>query len=387
MKQSLHSLVFTCIAALVLTGCRHDGAAPAGSVHGPEAIPVRTATVTNVAWDKTVSIVGTLYPKDEATIGAQVEGSIEATLVDFGDRLTNEQDMAFIDTGSYQARLDQAAGNLTRAEATLANARKNFERITELKKGNIASASDFDQAQAQLDQASAEVKAARGAEAVARLDVERSRVRAPFNCAVSQRMVGRGDFVGIGSPLFHVVNDSVLKFIFQVPERYGSYVQKKLPVTFSVDNYPGETFTGNVYLISPSVSMVTRAFGVGALVTNLDFRLKANTYARGWLVLEQGAPTSVVPVDAVVSFAGVTKVFVIENGVARGRAVSLGRIRDGMQEILKGLAPGESVVVSGQTKLSDGAAIVVQGVESPGRPAKPALAKLETTNTTGHGRR
>jgi membrane fusion protein (multidrug efflux system) len=386
MKQSFYSLLVACIAAFALTGCRHDAAAPA-AVHGPEAIPVRVANVTNVAWDKTVSIVGTLYPKDEATIGAQVEGSVETTLVDFGDRLTNAQDMAFIDTASYQARLDQAGGNLTRSEATLANAQKNFERITQLRKGEIASASDFDQAQAQLDQAQAEVKAARGAEAVARLDVERSRVKAPFNCAVSQRMVGRGDFVAIGSPLFHVVNDSVLKFIFQVPERYGSYVQKKLPVTFSVDNYPGETFTGNVYLISPSVSLVNRAFGVGALVTNLDFRLKANTFARGSLVLERGAPTSVVPVDAVVSFAGVTKVFVVENGVARGRTVSLGRIRDGMQEIVQGLAPGESVVVSGQTKLSDGAPIVVQAGESPAPSAKPALAKLETTNRTSHERR
>src|SRR2546426_9245308 len=176
MKESFYSLLIACVGAVALVGCRRDEKA-AVAAHRPEAIPVRVAAVTNVAWDKTVSIVGTLYPKDEATIGAQVEGAVEATLVDFGDRLTNGQDMAFIDTASYQARLEQAAGNLARAEATLANARKNFERITELRKGNIASASDFDQAQVQLDQAGAEVKAARGAEAVARLDVERSRVK------------------------------------------------------------------------------------------------------------------------------------------------------------------------------------------------------------------
>jgi len=386
MKCSTQALILTCVTAFALAGCKREAAAPT-TVTRNDAIPVRTAAATNAAWDKTVSIIGTLYPKDEATIGAQVEGSVERTLVDFGDRLTNEQDIAFIDTGSYQARLDQAAGNLTRAEATLANARKNFDRIAELRKGDIASASDFDQAQAQLHQAEADVKATRGAEAVARLDVERSRVRAPFDGAVSQRMVGRGDFVSIGSPLFHVVNDSVLKFIFQVPERYGSYVQKKLPVTFGVDNYPGETFTGNVYLISPSVSMATRAFGVGALVTNTDFRLKANTFARGSLVLQQAVPTPVVPVDAVVSFAGVTKVFVVENNVAHSRAVSLGRVREGLQEITDGLKPGELVVINGQTKLSDGATVAVHGQDSPPLSPKPALAKLETTNLASHGKR
>src|SRR5439155_17968469 len=202
-------------------------------------------------------------PKDEATIGAQVEGTVERTLVDFGDRVRTNEDLAFIDTGSYEAQLEQAVGNLAKADANLTNARKNFTRVDELKKGSVASESDYDQAKAQLDQWEAEVKAARGAASVARLNLERSKVKSPFDGAVAQRIVGRGDFVKVGSPLFNVVNDAVLKFIFQVPERYGSLVTKKLPVSFSVDNYPGETFIGSVYLISPSVSPSSRAFGVG----------------------------------------------------------------------------------------------------------------------------
>jgi membrane fusion protein (multidrug efflux system) len=182
-------------------------------------------------------------------------------------------------------------------------------------------------------------------------------VKSPFDSAVAQRIVGRGDFVKVGSPLFNVVNDSVLKFIFQVPERYGSFVGKKLPVTFSVDNYPGETFTGSVYLISPSVSPSSRAFGVGALVTNTDFRLKANTFARGSLVLERAVPTPVVPLESIISFAGVTKVFVVQDSVARSRTVIVGRIRDSVQEVVQGLKVGEAVVVSGQSKLSDGSPV------------------------------
>lgn len=372
-----------CGLLLALTACQRETAGPPKE-RAAEATPVTVATVTNVAWDKTVSITGTLYPKDEATIGAQVEGTVERTLVEFGDRISAGQDLAFIDTGSYAAQLEQAVGNLAKAEANLTNARKTFARTTELKKGGLVPESEFDQAQAQLDQWEAEVKAARGAASVTRLNVERSQVKAPFDGAVAQRLVGRGDFVKTGSPLFNVVNDSVLKFIFQVPERHASFVQKKLPVSFNVDNYPGETFTGTVYLISPSVSTASRAFGVGALVTNTDFRLKASTFARGSLVLKRAVPTPVVPLESVVSFAGVTKVFVVEGRVAHGRTVVAGRIRDGVQEILQGLQTGEIVVVTGQNRLSDGATIALRTAEAPAPARKPAPPINPAPNDVSH---
>src|ERR1051325_210489 len=290
------SLLLLSACLLALSACSRDGGAQ--KERRAEATPVTVTAVTNVAWDKTTAIIGTLYAKDEAIIAAQVEGMVERTLVDFGDRVRSNQSLAFIDTASYEAQLQQTKGALAKAEANYTNAVQNFARVEELKKKGIASASDFDQARAQLGEWEAEVKAARGTEGVAQLNVERSQVRAPYDGAISQRVVGRGDYVKPGSPLFNIVSDGVLKFIFQVPERYASYVEKKLPVSFSVDNYPGEAFTGTTYLISPAVSMASRAFGVGALVTNTDFRLKANTFARGTLVLERGVPTPVVPIEA-----------------------------------------------------------------------------------------
>jgi membrane fusion protein (multidrug efflux system) len=370
MKASI-ALTLVVFVAVTLCGCRRENAAASKPQHN-EATPVTVAVVTNVAWDRTVSIVGTLYPKDEAAIAARVEGQVEKTLVDFGDRIQTNQDLAFIDTASYAAQLDQAVGNFAKADANLANARQSFDRMQKLKQDGVASASDFDLAKAQLDQWEAELKAARGAQAVAQLNVERSRVQAPFDGGISQRFVGRGDFVHIGTPLFNLVNDAVLKFIFQVPERYASYVEKKLPVKFNVDNYPGETFTGSVYLISPAVNTTSRAFGVGALVTNTDFRLKASTFARGTLVLERGVQTPVVPLESVVSFAGVTKVYVIENNVARSRAVQVGRIRDGLQEITSGIAAGAVVAVTGQNRLTDGTAVAI-------KPPDTALADTQST--------
>jgi membrane fusion protein, multidrug efflux system len=350
------------LSATLFASCSKSGADKSQTGHAKGA-PVTIAKVEITPLDHALPVVGTLFAKDEATVGAQVEGQVEKTRVDFGDRVTTGQELALIDTTAYEAQSRQSAANVAKAKASALNAEQNLKRVQDLQKEKISSASDLDLAVATAEQARAEVKAAEAADAIAQLNLERSRVRSPFDAAVAERIASAGDYLKIGAPLFRIVNDAVLKFIFQVPERSASFVTKKLPVQFSVDNYPDETFTGSVYLISPSVSTASRAFSVGALVTNTDFRLKANTFARGTLVLERGVPTPMIPLEAVVSFAGVTKVFVVESDMVHARAVKVGRIQEGRQEILEGLKAGEQVVVNGQSRLSEGMKVAVQSPE------------------------
>src|SRR5260221_7365073 len=117
------TLLFLCAALFGLSGCTRQTAGPAKD-RRTEAVPVVVATVTNVAWDKTVSIIGTLFPKDEATIGPQGEGPVEQTLGDFGHRVQTNQAIAFIDIASYHAQFEQAMGNLAKAQAHVVKARK-----------------------------------------------------------------------------------------------------------------------------------------------------------------------------------------------------------------------------------------------------------------------
>jgi membrane fusion protein (multidrug efflux system) len=253
------------LSALLVVSCSKS-AADKSQANRAEGVPVSVAKVEIVPLDRTISVVGTLFAKDEAMIGAQGEGQVEKTRVDFGDRVTTGQELALIDTTSYEAQARQSAANVAKAKASALNAEQNLKRIQDLQKDKISSASELDKAVADAEQARAEVKAAEAADAIAQLNLERSHVRAPFDAAVAERIASAGDYLKIGAPLFRIVNDAGLKFIFQVPERSASFVTKDLPVKLSVDNYPGETFTGSVYLISPSVSTASRAFSVGALV-------------------------------------------------------------------------------------------------------------------------
>ena len=345
--------------ALLLASCSKKNEASAARRPGADAIPVDVQQVTTVAVDRTLTIVGTLFAKDEATVAAEVEGNIEKTLVDFGDRVKDDQEIALIDTASYEALAHQASANVAKARATADNAEKDLKRVEAL--GGISSPSDRDKAASAADQARAEVKAAEAAEAIAKLNLSRSHVKAPFDAAVAERLASAGDFKKVGDPLFRVVNDGVLKYIVQAPEGYASQVKKEQLVIFTVDAFPGEKFEGKVYLISPQVNTTTRGFNFGALVQNPERRLRANTYARGELVLERGVPTAMVPLSAVVNFVGISKVFVLEKDVVQAREVKVGRILNNQQEILSGLKSGEVIVISGQSKLHDGAKVRVKG--------------------------
>ena len=347
------------LSALVLAACSKSN--PDSPKRAPSGvIPVTLAKVETVSVDRTIPVIGTLFPKDEATLSAEVEGQVEQTLVDMGDRIQAGQVLAQIDTTAYDAQAKRSEANLAKAQASALNAQQNLKRIQELKKTGIESQSQLDDAIAAAEQARAEVKAAEASHAIARLNLERSHVKAPFAAAVADRLASPGDFMKVGSPLFRIVDDGVLKYIVQAAERFAGEVKREQIVVFTVDAFPGEKFEGRVYLISPAVNTTTRNFSFGALVHNPARKLKASTFARGELILERGVQTPVVPLEAVITFAGVTKVFVVEKEVARSREVQVGRVIAERQEILQGLTVGEAVAVSGVTKLHEGAKVRLQ---------------------------
>ena len=355
-------------ASLVLAA----SVAVATAAPAPPAIPVTVAKAERVPLDRTLPIVGTLFAKDEATLAAEVEGVVEKTGAEFGDRVKEGQEIALIDTDTYAALANQAAARLTQAKATAANDEHELVRQVELKRTGIASPADLDLAQTAAENARAAVVAADATRAVADLDLAHSHVRAPFDGAVADRIATKGDFMEKGKPMFRLVNDAVLKFIAQAPERHAADVRKEMTVEFSVDAYPGERFIGKVFLISPQVNAATRAFAFGALVPNAGRRLKAGTFTRGELVIERAVPTVMVPLESATGLSGVTRMFVVDGAVAKARVVKLGRVRDGRQEVVSGIQAGDLVVTSGQTKLSDGRPVAVREAGKPAATGIPA---------------
>jgi membrane fusion protein (multidrug efflux system) len=344
---------------LLLAGCSPAQAPKKESQDN--RVPVTVVAAETMLLDRIASAVGTLNARDEATISAEVDGRIEKIQVEIGDRVEQGAELVRVDTASYEAQANLSAANLLKAQASAVNAEANFKRVQELHKNNISSQSDLDIAQAQVSSSRAEVKAQEANVAMAQLNLERSHVKAPFAGIIADRMANTGDYVKTGATLFRMVNDTELKLMMQIPERLAGAVKTNQTVQFEVDALPGQKMTGSVYFVGPSVNTANRSFIVGARVDNGHHQLKANSYARGELILDRNIPSVTVPVDAVMQFSGISRVYVVDNNLARSRTVVPGRVIQGKQEILDGLKADEKVVLTGLTLIHDGSAIQIMG--------------------------
>jgi multidrug efflux pump subunit AcrA (membrane-fusion protein) len=187
--------------------------------------------------------------------------------------------------------------------------------------------------------------------------------------AVSQRYVSEGQFLRPGDPVYDLVLEHPLRLRADVPERYGARVAEGQAVELSVASHPGTTFRGTISRINPRIDPVSRTFEVEAEVANEDLVLRPGSFAKARVVTLREDDATLVPIEAVVRFAGVVKLFLLDPE-SNGDRVEEVQVRTGVQtgeliEILDGLPEGSVVITSGQTRLADGSTVVLrEGVDA-----------------------
>jgi RND family efflux transporter MFP subunit len=251
------------------------------------------------------------------------------------------------------------------------------------------SASQRDSAQTQYDEAVASLRAseaqlesdraaAKSAEAsveqmrtaleVARKMLDDTNVVSPISGVVRKRLVNVGDTFREKTPLMSLVTVSTLKLQGDVPERFAPQVTVGRPVRVEVEAFPGELFPCTITRVSPSVDVESRSFAVEASVPNPKGLLKPGFFAKASIVTGTDRNVPFVPEEAVVSFAGIVKVYVIAEGKAEERRVKTGQRKDGRVEILGGVKVGEMVATSSLSQLATGTAVTIQtGARNEGR--------------------
>jgi RND family efflux transporter MFP subunit len=132
-------------------------------------------------------------------------------------------------------------------------------------------------------------------------------------------------------------------------------------VQFAVEPYPGQMFTGRIINISPSIDQQTRTFPVEVQVENANRKLKPGFFAKGVILTERDNNVMALPEDAVSTLAGVSSVFVIDNGVIRQQSVTLGAHEGKFFEILDGLMGNEMVAISNLNQLVTGTKVMIAG--------------------------
>lgn len=182
----------------------------------------------------------------------------------------------------------------------------------------------------------------------------------PLTYAVTRRLVHEGQMVKEGEALFEMVVERPLRLWANVPERYADEVQLGQEVKLTVASRPAESFLGTVARINPQVDSTSRTFQVEARVPNTRGLLRPGGFAKAAIATKTDAQAVVVPIESVVKFAGVTKIFVVEGGKARAIAVETGLEGKDWVEVAGDLPAKGRVVTGGQTMLADGTPVEIR---------------------------
>jgi RND family efflux transporter MFP subunit len=348
-----------CLAATAVLAfsCGGGGEAKRPSSHG-EPLPVRAVEVASAAWTGGSVVSATVQAVRQAGPGTVLMGRVDRIVHREGDRVRAGAVLARIESREVVARVAQAEAGVAAARANEENARLMKERMVRLLAKDAAPRKGLDDAVAGYEAARAGRAAAEEAVAAARMYESYANVTAPFDGVVTSRRVEAGDMVAPGMPLFTVEDLSRMKVEAQIPESRLAGLGPGASVEVDVPGAGGGR-SATVDAVLPAADPVTRTFTVRVVLDNSDGALRSGMFARLRLP-SSGEAAPVVPRGSLVRSGPLTGVFVVEQGVARLRWLSLGEERGDEVRVLAGLRAGERVVADPPASLEDGRAVEVR---------------------------
>jgi RND family efflux transporter MFP subunit len=341
--------------AVACTGASSDPA----STGKPKGVHVRTAPVAARDLDDMRVLTGTLHPRSQIQVVAQVSARLLEIVRDEGSRVARGEALAILDDADYRLAHDRAAAALATAEANRAHAVAEKERAENLLKTGGITDKDRLSADVALQVATASVAQAKAEESIAALQLGRCRITAPFTGRVAKRHVDMGAMLANGTPVFTLVDDAVLEFRAAAPSNDWGRVKVGAEVDVTADALPGYHARGRVARVVPLVDERSRSFDVVVEVPGSQ-GLVGGLFARAAVHAGRVPGALVVPPQALVRDGGApgeAQTFVVKQGLAERRTVSLGvEAADGIQ-VTKGLAVGDVVVLDPPVALSSGSAV------------------------------
>ena len=335
----------------------------AGRTVTVEAAPVQRRDLTPI-----LSFSANLEAVWSADVSAKADGRIDRLFVEEGDAVTAGMILASLDTNELAAQVMQADGQVLQAKANLEQNELNFRRMETLYKQNAVAAQTLDSARTQRDLAQGGVTAAEGNLLLLRARLENANIISPLTGVVVKRYVQSGTFSKAGAAIVAVADVTSLLAKAVVGEAQISELKLGIPVTVRVNALKDQEFKGTLTRLSPAAALPARTFTAEVSIPNPQGILKAGMFAKaeiGGLVRNK---VVVVPESALVLREDQKTVFVVtdENKVVQ-KVLKLGEAAGGWVEVLDGVKEGDKIVVAGQHKLKDGAAI---RIGAPGEASK-----------------
>jgi multidrug efflux pump subunit AcrA (membrane-fusion protein) len=374
----------------------------------PPAVEVTTAAAIKRDLPRFFEATGSLIGDQQTDVAPQTSGKVVAVGVDIGSPVRRGQMLVRLDDAELKLRVEQASAQVQQAKAavrqaeekiglrsgqafdpnrvaevaaakvTLDLAEKNLTRAEKLIESGDVSKQFYDQQRAQRDQlkeqydvalaqarqnyAGVEVARTNVANAEATLSLAKQNlsyavIPSPMDGFVSERTADLGEYVSPQQKVATIVRTNPLRVRIDIPEQAIQEVHVGQSVSAMTSAWPDRHFSGRVARIAPNVSAQSRTLTVEAEIDNSSGALKPGQFATVRILEERAEPAVLVPSRAVVTDAGVSRVFVIKDGHAEQRLVQTGQTEGDLIEIKQGVAADEQVATSNQQQLTDGIAI------------------------------
>jgi membrane fusion protein (multidrug efflux system) len=341
------------ISGLLLAACSSKDKSATTSSSDPAtvtekaAIPVKITVLAKTKISRTIDYTATVLPFEEVNMAPSTPGRIDKIYVEVGDKVNKGNDLFLMDrTQLYQLKLQ------------LSSLEKDLNRLDILLKSGSAKQQQYDQMKTQYDVTKTNVD----------FMEENSLLKAPFNGVVTGKYFENGEIYS-GAPTTQTGRSAVvtvmqvnpLKVNVSISEQYYPLIKKGMKAFITADVFKGETFTGTVYRISPTINSSTRSFITELELPNRNDILKPGMFVRVSMDLGE-VETFVVPANTVLVQEGTNLryVFVEDNNSAKRVEVAIGKRFDDQLEIIsETLKEGDKLVTEGQSKLINGEKIEI----------------------------
>lgn len=401
--RSVHLLVVG--VSLAIAGCNQGQAAGPGNGRGRgrggPAIQVETASISRTSIERHADLSGTLVSPDQAKVSSEVAGIVRevpvqlGTEIRAGDTLVRleprelalaleradsalkqvEAQLGVTRSASEEAPADEEVATVRQAAANRDEAKSAYDRAQQLNGRGLVSKVDREAAETRMKVMEANYQAAldnvralratlqdrRAAYDLAVKKLDDAVIKAPVAGSVAERLVQPGEYIRENTQVVTIVQMNPLKLRTSIQEKFAGLIRQGQDVKFSVEAFPDRTFAGKVAYVSPAVDQTTRTFAIESLVDNPDRILKPGFFAKGTVSLKVDENVMVVPDDTVSTLAGVSTVYVIEDGKARQQIVTLGWHEGKKWEIVEGLKGTETLASSQLNQLATGMSVNTGG--------------------------
>src|SRR2546427_3957520 len=370
----------------ILSACKSDYPS-SGKAASPDskaaARQVKTARVIEMPVGEAVTVNGTLAAYDHTTVSVKVPGRLQTISVDLGSVVHKGQAIAQLEQQDYKLRVQQAeaalaqararlglspdgaddrvtaeeTGTVRQAKAVLEDAKLKRDRAAKLVQQGITPRAEYDTvdseykvALSRYQDALEEIRNRQGLLAQRRSELSLAKqqladtfVYSPLDGVVQEKKASVGEYLAAGASVVSVVRIDPLRLRVDVPERESHSIRMGQSVRVTVEGDP-DSYLGYIKRLSPTISEQNRVLSVEADVRN-NGRLRPGAFVKAEIVTNQTNTAVTVPSTALVTFAGIDKVIIVENGKALEKTVTVGRRGSDWIEIKAGINVGQTVVV------------------------------------------